>query len=681
MKSSMTVSQIKTMFEGARHRATPLRDRMARGYRYVIGDQISDSVREQLRLDRRPESITNLTHNIILTVAGQIAGNTARMRAKPMRMGDEQMAGVRTVVTGDWGIGDKGYYEVAKASLDAAIGAVGWVNMNWDTGDDVLGRPDVGSYDPFMVWFDHDARRVDQKDWNWMFASGWYGVEKIISMLEVDDETAGVMRAKAAELEGRRVEDVRTDIPTSWAERTGGAFKDFWDKGRESGEPRVSYANQQPIIGTSLDYQDTRAGLYRVVELHDRREVKRMWIYDLNSGEKEIVEEGRERDEPFVAAIMKKFIRPVQRWVNTTQIWRTAIVPALLPDAPAMERAYKVQGKGFKLKPIFCYDFHPDLLKTQSIMDVMISPQDSHNQRHMSMLEWLLKAANPDIWYPQNSIDEADMDDWLSKKRAKLLRYKVVGGKAPEEHAPGANAISVMENLSKEAAGMIPQLTGITPAMQGWNDSSKKSGILFAHELRASMVNLAYLNRHIMEAMKEVFAYTDGLIQAYLTVPRAVRLLQEPVGMPGVEVKGEGDNKVYWMKLNWPTIDGLLNDYSAGDYDWVPDTMHMGSTEKQMKFLEGLEIVKILEPEDRSVLMPFIIEQWDNPFSQQMAQLMRDRQQGSMQKQQEAEEMQKAGATVELQMKTTRLQAERAKLMMMGRQMQMQSTDRLEGIV
>jgi len=676
MEKVLTVAMIKTMFEQVRIRQSKLRDRMAQNYRYVIGDQLSSGVKEQLRKDRRPELVFNLTHNVILTVAGHIAGNTSKMRAKPLRMGDENLAGIHTVVTSDWGIGDSGYYEIAKAGVDAAIGGIGWVNQNWDLKEDPQGRPDVSCYDPFMVWIDGDARRIDQKDWRYLYLSGWYGVEDAIRILDVEDDIAEKMREKASQLEGRAVDSDAKEVPVSWAERTRGAISELWNKGREEtgASNAVRTTSGQAIIGTALDYEDVRAGLYRVIEMHDKRTVRRLWIYDMATNGKEMIPAGQEMDEAVVVEAMKKYARPIRKWITSEQIWKVGIVPALLPNKLAMERPYEVQGKGFKLKPIFCYDWHPDLLEVQSIMDAMISPSDSFNQRQMSMLEWLLKAVNPNIVAPRNSIDPMDMDDWKSKDRGKILIADPVGGSMPVEQVPNAAAVQIMGQLSQEHAGMLPKLTGVTPAMAGFSENATEAASYYTEKVRTSLVNLAYLNRHIQEGMKGVFKYTDALCMKYITQPRAVRLLYEPTGVTGegVEARGSDADKVYWLKLNWPTIDGVLNDYTQGDYDWYPDTMAMGATEKQLKYLEGLQLMKVLDPADRDIVAPFVIEQWDNPMSKTIAGLLKQRRQQSEEQNAQAQEMQQQAAQIQLQQQATRAQAEKAKLMLLPAQIQQQ---------
>jgi len=666
------VNNIKTLYEQGRVRASKFRDRQARNYRYVIGDQITEAVSKQLREDNRPEIIFNLTHNIILTVAGHIAGSMSKMRAKPVRMGDEELAGVHTVVTGDYGIGDEGYYEIGKAGIDAAIGGIGWVCCNWDTKDNIMGKPRISAYDPFMVLFDMDARRIDQSDWRWMLLSGWYSADEIIQMLPgMDKAKKDKLKAKAAELEGVHREPGEIK-PVSWAEKTMGGLSDIWSKGKEESTFASTNTQSMNVVGTSLDWMDTRAGLYRAVELHDARNVQALWVYDTVSDGREMVPGGLEYDEAFISNTMKKYQRPTLRWIETTQLWKTYVCPSLLEDEELIEEPYEVQGRGFKIKPVICYDWHPDLMQTQSVMDVMISPNDSYNQRQMSMLEWILRATNPDIMLPEGGILAENLEDWKSKKRGKILFYDpqaAPGGFKPEERKPDAAAAQLLSKMGTEHAGMIGQLTGVSPNLQGFAENTTEAASYYTEKVKSALVNLAYLNKHITIASKGVFKYTDGLMQKYMTQQRYVRLLYEPKGIPGVIESGSEEDKLWWLQVNWPTIEGMMNDYSQGEYDWVPDVSQMGASEKQVKYMEGLKLLELLDPQERGLVLPFIVELWDNPMSQKIAGLLRENK--GMQDQAAAAQQQQQQAAAMLAMEQKGEEVKQKQLQTMNMPMQM----------
>jgi hypothetical protein len=163
------------MYERMRQQWNVFRSQSLKSYEYVIGNQIDDDIREQLRKENRPAMIFNLLQPKIVTIAGLLEANKMYMEAIPVGEGDEAAAQMHTQLVGDWAMGNcNGIKEITKASLDAAIGKIGWTNNYWSTKEDPRGKWYTESYDPFMILFDADARRQDQKDWRYMCVTGFY---------------------------------------------------------------------------------------------------------------------------------------------------------------------------------------------------------------------------------------------------------------------------------------------------------------------------------------------------------------------------------------------------------------------------------------------------------------------------------------------------------------------------
>ena len=78
------VSDIRNLYEQMRMRQWKLRERMARNYRYVIGDQLSAKVKSLLDQDGRPELVFNLTHNRVdVNISSQRIGQSVDQRFEP----------------------------------------------------------------------------------------------------------------------------------------------------------------------------------------------------------------------------------------------------------------------------------------------------------------------------------------------------------------------------------------------------------------------------------------------------------------------------------------------------------------------------------------------------------------------------------------------------------------------
>jgi hypothetical protein len=128
--------------------------------------------------------------------------------------------------------------------------------------------------------------------------------------------------------------------------------------------------------------------------------------------------------------------------------------------------------------------------------------------------------------------------------------------------------------------------------------------------------------------MKEIFRYCDGNLQVFMDTPRKIRLL-------------DNQNNPQWMQLNWPTLQGVINDVSQGEYDFTASTVELGETARQVKFAEAMDFVKTIPPQ--LVKWDELFKLWDSPVADVMGQFaaqmlgigLQQQAQGAMQQQQQ----------------------------------------------
>jgi hypothetical protein len=607
-----TVSDIKALYEMLRDGWRRFRIQQIRNYEMVAGIQISDEKRKQLEDANRPALVYNLLTNKITTIAGLLETNKTFLKAISMQEGDEKSSEMHSMLVSDYALKQcDGYREISKAALDAAIAKIGWTNNYWTDKHHPEGSWVTEAFDPLMIMFDLDARKQDQKDWKYYEVSAWYTCDEIIQVyakyLTEDD---------IAEL--RKLDEVLNGFnrnkkkPTGWVDRIVNGVGGI-----------ISYVTGSTPEGSSVghidDYVDTRAGRYRVIEHHDKRYNQRMMLHCPATGEKKLPpsrhdeESGTQfKNRLIIEEIPKLTQENGQQWFvdafQAEELWITAVVPGLLPDKPLMEVPYPIQNRGFQHKPIFCYDFHPDITKTQSIIDVLIDPQNSFNQRRMTTLEMLMNAVNPDWMMPNQMIANAvDAATWKSKERGKVRTFDPMLGQKPEPIHPLGEALTGLKWFAEEDREISEVLTNVTPNTQGKSENSSESGILYAQRVQQSMTALAYYFGNVTASMKEIFRYCDASLQYYMTMPRKIRLLSK-------------SNDPQWLAVNWPTVDGVHNDISQGEFDWIADTTKVGETTRQMKFAEMLEITKVIASIDPVYCRPdLIVKLWDSPVAEEWA--------------------------------------------------------------
>lgn len=651
------VLKVQNLYEEMKLAWGPFRERALRAFEYVIGNQIDEEVRSELQAERRPALVFNLMQNKVVTIAGMLEANATYMRAIPVREGDEQLSDIHTVVVSDWAMPNcNGNREMGKAGIDASICGLGWTNNFWTTRSNPEGQWVTESVDPFMVMFDPNARKADQSDWRYLVYSAFYTAEEILGIygprLTYDQKKTIKERDKMIQ---NFMEDKKK--PLGWVDRLWSGFSDAWDSIR--GTTKDGGTDYEK--GLINDFVDARTGRYRVIELHDRRTKVIDRLYNPATRKSlEIEEIDGETDEAREARIQKELKTLQQASVIQAQaqsmvtggqpqeanggqffrdcfsreeLWITAVVPTLLPDNPLLEQPYPKHRNGFAIKPVFGYDFHPDITKIQSLIQVLMDPQDSYNQRRMTTLELLMDAVNPDVEYPVGSIKPTEEALWKSKERGILKPYSVVQGAKPEMQHPLAEAIVGLKGFAEEDRGLSEQLTAITPNAQGLEESAGESGVLFAQRVQRSMQALAYFFGNLQFHQQEVFKYCDTMLQVFLTMPRKIRILDKT-------------NQPNWLPLNMPTILGTMNDFTQGEYDFIPDSKTLGETAKQIKFAEAVSFIKIIPPE--LVMWPKLFELWDSPVADEMGQYAQAMLGMQVQAQQRAAVLEQAGKTVEV---------------------------------
>lgn len=613
--TSGTHDRIVATYELTRNRWSTFRDEALRNYRFVIGDQFDDKVKELLRQEKRPALVWNLIQSKVIYLAGVLEQNRPYMMAVPVNEGDEALAEMHTRLVMDWAMKNcNGMRELTKAGIDAAIGRIGWTSNYWSTAGNPEGEWVTECADPFMLMFDPDAKKADQSDWRYLIYSGFYSAEEIVATYRRDLAEAQVSAIFEADkrITGSIRDENNKKRPLGWMDRVWSGVTDFWNQnvtGRRStyDEPAGS------------DYVDAQLGRYRVIEFHDKRSVVERTLYNPATREtrpappQRIDETDEQYDKRVGDAMALAPLLTGQQWIVKKEVkeetWLCAIAPGLLPGEVLFEQPYheKLQGQGFMHKPVFAYDFHPDITKMQSVVDVLIDPQSSYNQRRLTFLEWLMNAVNPDIEAPVGSISDQDLPTWESRERGKIRWFNVSQGMKPEPRHPLAEASS-LKVFADEDREVTDVLSNITPAAIGYSENAGESGKLYRAKVQQSMTALNYFMGNVGASMKEVFQFCDASLQAYMTMPRKVRLLNK-------------QNKPEWLPLNMATLMGVHNDVSQGEFDWQVDVTQIGETMRQIKFAEAMEFVQVLASINPALVhvLP-LFDLWESPVSDEMKQ-------------------------------------------------------------
>jgi len=575
MKNSK-VKNIQSCYQQAAAVWSDWRKEAVLNYSYVAGEQIDDETLKVLREQNRPALVRNRIAPIIVAIAGTFENNMPFMQAVPKKEGDAKGADFHTRLVSDWAMKNcNADHEFARASVDSGICGIGWLKNYWSWRNEPTGKHYTESVDPLMVLLDPLCRKEDATDAHYIMVSGWYSADEIINIYRKHIEDKTVEKIHEVDSYYTNGLDIDNTKPTSWSERLLGSAKNVL------GNSVKDFYDLDPV------YVDPVNGLYRVIEFHDRRYVNREVIYNPETrdtislrGKKD--SESKEEYESYKLQEFLKSPNSVIVKMEVEEMWMTAVAPGLLPEEVLMEIPYDVQNRGFSLKPVFCYNFHPDITKNRGVVSDLRGPQDSHNQRHMTTLEILMDAVHPNYMAREGSIPPDSLDQWTSKERGIVKFFR--GEKAPEPQAAPGFAAQIAQTMAEEDADYIQTQSVMSLNARGQSETGSESGKLFNQRVKQSMTMMAWLAGNATRAMRECFSYTDRELQVYLTGPRAVRILSS---------KGNSE----WLQINQKTLDGVMNDVREGEYDFIIDTTKLGQSQKELLAQKLIGVAQMIPPE------------------------------------------------------------------------------------
>lgn len=555
-------------------------------YKYVVGEQLSQSAWNYLTLHRRPTHIWNLLMPQIQTLAGYVSQNMKQVIANPTMPGDEEKADIETKLI-DWASRralPNAYHEIAKAVIDAAIGRIGWINPYWDFRLSMQGRFRCKAVDPFRILFDPEGSSADGSDWKYLITTAFYTPEEIIATYAFDNpELIEKINQRRKMIEGRTIIPTR-DKPQSWINRLATGLGDIFGS-----RQRIGHTFPE-------DFADTRLGMYRVIEFEDRRHSVDRIVYDATTKQFALIPEDKKGDSEFMAFKREGMVNPIVQDIPNETMYRTAIAPGLLQDEVLTESPLAVQTGHFSKIPIMWHNFHPDILKTKSLIDTLIDPQDSFNKRRWTYLDYLMRAVNKSYIMDRGSVHPDDMEAWKSGETG-VLKMKRSGKQVvPEEPSIQEAGLRIFAEEDRE----LMTAMGINKTLQGQLESKSAPASLFAQQVAQSEMMLEWvLNNNLPQSLKAYGEQCIAYHKKYFKREQWIRVFNR-------------DFEPEWLLLNEKTLEGVRNDMTVGKFDVDIDTARISGTIRKQQMLESLQLAKIMPAE--LVDWISIIKQWDSPL-------------------------------------------------------------------
>src|SRR3990167_6520831 len=361
----------------------------------------------------------NLLRQVVNVINAIELSNRKKIIAKPKSGGDNEIAGIVTRILNHFFYRGKFDWHRTKVFNNSIIAKYGVYTLGWDMENDPQGELDIDDIDPRTVRFEPNYADPTWQKAGYIIRKHQLSLDEIMNKFALND----------IELQEAIIEEGRIFYEYDPQKR---------DKYLTKKLKHLITAVYEVISGGSssygrlnekfLNWFDPLTGKFDILELHEKRTERRLLVPDSKRNknfditdmvkredgyrfDNELIGQVKDRygfdGEPFTDLVTKKFV--------------TAVVPAF--RLKVNEQPYPYNIKGYIYVPQYCYDYHADVFKAQSVIDDLIDPQSTYNKAQSLKLELLWRYANNGWVMDANAIDGYE-EDWESGRMAAYKRTR-----------------------------------------------------------------------------------------------------------------------------------------------------------------------------------------------------------------------------------------------------------------
>ncbi len=524
-------------------------------YNKVSGKQMWDAKdRAYLESQRRPALQYNLMLPVLLYLTGKQRQDRSYMRAIPNSDGVTEEASRLMTKLMYWNYNRTRYeYESSKANMHSMIGSIGWKH---DWYDYMEGHWVCKAHDALRIRFDIRTQSSTLDDCRYLQDTSWATKEEIFALID-DPDTLKLVKEHFYILEPKSSTSFLDKQFANWT----------W-----------SYLPKQQ----EWDFVDSSEGRYRLIDHHEMRDVTETVLLDVYDKDNFIVTTGMDAEQ--VQGLIAQHPNMVKYEYNRKEFWHTIICPAI--QCVIVDEPYPIQTGQFAFKPVVCYDIIPQLRETTSVFTNLKDVNDSINKRKSTWLEYIMKTVSGNWIGREDSFVKEE--DWENNLTGVILKYRKNTEK-PVRDVPPPISQGLVE-YEQEDKEMVQKISGITPNLVGFRESANETGTLARQKIQQAEItfgqlfdnfNLSYL----MDARSCIKHIQQGM-----TLPRQIRVLNN-----------NGDPE--WLRFNYETLAGKVNDVTFGEYDIEIDASKPSITMQQLAFYELSDTLKTMPPEVSILLL------------------------------------------------------------------------------
>jgi hypothetical protein len=562
--------------------------------------------------------------HIVLT-EGVMINNQYKLRCYPRNSMDNDLSEIHTRVLNQQL--DEAQYDRhnRRAFSDGLIFRRGWKSFSWEeTGRYPDGQLVIRRVNPFDVLYDRDNGDVDINRGRQLVFTRFFTGDRIRQLYAVNNPAfSEYLDRRASMREGPMYKKRRLRSRAFLYREGSGAAAIVSKKSGFGNDDENTFSGSHP----TTDYFDASRGLYRLIELHERRSVDNAFIVVNPVSRQELrVPHEFENNRQWIAAQAARFnLDPTDekswlKWRELPEYWVVSVAPGLTDEMVLMERPYSVQDPqddlGFAIKAFSVYDQHPDKGKHLGVMDQVRDAQLALNRNLSTREDLQTRMLNPFV-AGEDTAFTLYPNDWTGKDSMKMggLKRYPKGSKPPEFVYPNANIATLIDSGTEFLMAFTERATGINANIQGRGQGASESGVLDAQRTEKAETMLQPIFENMRFAQAEDGRFAHAMICKHLRSERWLRIISSTGEIDSIHV-----NRWNPMTNSWD----LKISEDFGKYDVKIDVTAATKTQAQRVFNEGMNYLGLIGDEfARLNGMVEVLEDWDNPRRDKMQDAIR----------------------------------------------------------
>lgn len=539
-------------------------------YEKVTGNMWDPKDRQALLDQKRPVLEYPLVEPMRNAYIGTERLSRMKMRVVPDTGGSVKTAQLLTAAM-TW-CQNKTWYDNNKSRQfkDTIIGGIGWGHDYWDF---TRNRWIFEAFDALRIRWDVRTQKATFEDCKYLEDTQFLTAEEIQNMAE-NRETAKEVRYRFRYMEPRAEGNIfynKLDVGYGW----------------------MDYAYED-------DYIDSQNGRYRVVEHHEKRDVKKIWLVDEQDNTIDATESGEEEIESFLTKHKdyERFDLP------DVEYWITTIVPSIKMVILNQKYALK-EPDGFAYKPMVAYDIKPYMKDVDSVFKNPLKINESFNKRKSVELEYAIKSVGGE-WVAETGAVDGKEEQWNTRAN-RILRIYNSGFSAPKRQEPGQVPAALFQYTSDEMT-LFDIVGGIGANYRGFKESANETGKLAQMKIRQTSTMMQHI-------------FDNAVLSSYIDAQSCIRHIQQY--MTDEQLINLSDERQE-VVVNERTVDGVRNALDDGaKYSVEIDQTKPSATARQLAYGEVMQTIQQMPGLAQFLRVDLLWLDSDLPHRQEQAEFAR----------------------------------------------------------